>query len=221
MKYWLLIACWITLPVGAEVFTYIDAQGNRVFTDQPGTGNAKRVPLATGNRMSANPIGAPTPNATSQSAAKPMFRYDMLRLLIPEPDATIRSNAGELIVSATSEPALQRGHRYRLLLDGQPIAGPGPSPVFALSDIDRGSHHLSVEILDEQGRTVERTANQPFHMLRTSLAQKRQVKPCAPADFGQRPECPLKDKPPEEKIHSCGFFSSVRQRTLLVRYAAP
>jgi hypothetical protein len=41
-----------------------------------------------------------------------------------------------------------------------------------------------VEILDEQGRTVERTANQPFHMLRISLAQKRQVKPCVSEDYG-------------------------------------
>ena len=180
----------------AEVFTYIDAQGNRVFTDQPGTRNAKRVPLATSNRMSANPNGAAPVAATK---AKPLFHYDMLRVLVPDPDATIRSTAGELIVSVTSEPGLQQGHRYRLLLDGQPTAEPGPSPVFALSNIDRGSHHLSVEILDEQGRTVERTANQPFHMQRISLAQKRQVKPCAFTDYGQRPECPLKDKPEEEK----------------------
>lgn len=181
----------------AEVFTYIDAQGNRVFTDQPGTRNAKRVPLATSNRMSANPSGA-APMTAAKNQAKPLFHYDMLRVLVPEPDATIRSTAGELIVSVTSEPGLQQGHRYRLLLDGQPTAEPGPSPVFALSNIDRGSHHLSVEILDEQGRTVERTANQPFHMQRISLAQKRQVKPCVLSDYGQRPECPLKDKPEEE-----------------------
>jgi hypothetical protein len=36
-------------------------------------------------------------------------------------------------------------------------------------------------------------------MLSTSLAQKRQVKPCALADYGQRPGCPLTDKPEEEK----------------------
>jgi len=179
----------------AEVFTYIDAQGNRVFTDQPGTRNAKRVPLATSNRMSANPSGAVPVIAAK---AKPLFHYDMLRVLVPDPDATIRSTAGELIVSVTSEPGLQQGHRYRLLLDGQPTAEPGPSPVFALNNIDRGSHNLSVEILDEQGRTVERTANQPFHMQRISLAQKRQAKPCVLTDYGQRPECPLKDKPEEE-----------------------
>ncbi|WP_429375672.1 DUF4124 domain-containing protein [Pseudomonas frederiksbergensis] len=198
MRCWLLVACLISLPAMAEVFTYIDAQGNRVFTDQPGTRNAKRVPLATSNRMSANPSGA-APMTAAKNQAKPLFHYDMLRVLVPDPDATIRSTAGELIVSVTSEPGLQQGHRYRLLLDGQPTAEPGPSPVFALSNIDRGSHNLSVEILDEQGRTVERTANQPFHMQRISLAQKRQVKPCVLTDYGQRPECPLKDKPEEEK----------------------
>jgi hypothetical protein len=202
----LLAACLIALPASAEVFTYIDAQGNRVFTDQPGSGNAKRVPLATSNRMSANPTGAAPVIAEKRTETKPLFRYDMLRVLVPEPDATIRSSAGELIVSITSEPGLQRGHRYRLLLDGQPTAEPGSSPVFALSNIDRGSHNLSVEILDEHGRIVERTANQPFHMLRISLAQKRQVKPCALTDYGQRPECPLKDKPIEPKNPFLRFF---------------
>ncbi|MHC8346429.1 DUF4124 domain-containing protein [Pseudomonas sp. RT6P73] len=206
MRLWLLIACLIALPVTADVFTYVDAHGNRVYTDQPGSGNAKRVPLATSNRMSANPTGAAPVLTKQKTEDKPLFHYDMLRVLVPEPDATVRSNAGELIVSVTNEPGLQRGHRYRLLLDGQPTAEPGLSPVFALSNIDRGSHNLSVEILDERGRTVERTANQPFQMLRISLAQKRKVKPCVLTDYGQRPECPLKDKPEEEKNPFLRFF---------------
>ncbi|VVP98289.1 hypothetical protein PS918_03912 [Pseudomonas fluorescens] len=198
MKAWLLIACLLALPASAEVFTYVDAQGNRVFTDQPTTRNAKRVPLATSNRMSA-PDTAPAMATAKKAGQNPPRHYDLLRILVPEPDATVRSTAGEIIVSVTSEPGLQRGHRYRLLLDGQPTAAPGPSPVFPLANIDRGTHQLSVEILDEQGRTVERTANQPFHMQRISLAQKRKVKPCALTDYGQRPECPIADKPAEEK----------------------
>jgi len=196
---WLLALCLslVALPGVAQVYTYVDAQGNRVFTDQPRPGNAKKVQLPPGNRMTVPPSAATsTPAFAAQPA--PLFHYEMLRLLIPEPDATIRSTAGELIVTATSEPGLKKGHRYRLLLDGRPTGKPGPSPVFALSNIDRGTHHLAVEILDEQDRIVERTANQPFHMQRTSLAQKRRIKPCATADYGQRPECPLADKPEEE-----------------------
>jgi hypothetical protein len=189
----------IALPAAAEVYTYIDAQGNRAFTDQPPPGNAKRIQLAPGNRMSANPNATTSTPSAKKAQDKPLFHYQMLRVLVPDPDATIRNTQGELIVSVTSEPGLQRGHRYRLLLDGQPTADPGPSPVFALSNIDRGSHHLAVEILDEQGRMVERTPSQPFHMLRISLAQKRQAKSCTLADYGQRLECPLADKPKEEK----------------------
>ncbi|MGO4309019.1 DUF4124 domain-containing protein [Pseudomonas sp. KB_15] len=199
MKAWLLIACFIALPASAEVFTYVDPQGNRVFTDQPKPGNATRVPLVKSNRMAANPTSAAPSSAEDSPEVKAPFHYDLVRILVPEPDATIRSNAGEIIVSVTSEPGLQRGHRYRLLLDGQPTAEPGLSPVFPLSNIDRGSHTLSVEILDEQGRIVERTASQPFHMQRTSLAQKRKIKPCTLEDYGQRPECPPGDKPAEEK----------------------
>ncbi|MBC3365175.1 DUF4124 domain-containing protein [Pseudomonas sp. SWRI154] len=194
------------MPSLAQVYTYIDAQGNRVFTDQPRPGNAKKVQLPPGNRMQPPP-GGTTPATTSEAPhPEPLFRYEMLRLLIPEPDATIRSTSGEMIVTATSEPGLQKGHRYRLLLDGKPTSAPGPSPVFALKNIDRGTHHLAVEILDEQDRIVERTANQPFHMQRMSLAQKRRVKPCATADYGQRPECPLADKPEEEKSSILPFF---------------
>ncbi|MCR8933583.1 MULTISPECIES: DUF4124 domain-containing protein [unclassified Pseudomonas] len=205
MKGVVLILCLLALPASAEVFTYIDAQGNRVYTDQP-RGNAKRVPIASSNRMSATPTIAAPISKTRNATPQPPFHYDMLRVLVPEPDATIRSSAGELIVSITSEPGLQEGHRYRLLLDGQPTGEPGLSPVFPLSNIDRGSHNLSAEILDADGRTVERTANQPFHVLRISLAQKRQVKPCARDDYGVRPECPLKDKPEEPKNPFLRFF---------------
>jgi hypothetical protein len=204
LKALLLIAGLFALPVSAEVFTYIDAQGNRVFTDQPQSGNAKPVPLAPSNRM---PTTQTAPVSTSKETEKqPPLHYDLLRILVPEPDATVRSTAGEIIVSVTSEPGLQRGHRYRLLLDGRPTAEPGSSPVFPLGNIDRGTHQLSVEILDEQGQTVERTANQPFHMQRVSLAQKRKVKPCAPGDYGHRPECPLADKPAEEKSVFLRYF---------------
>ncbi|MBC3774659.1 DUF4124 domain-containing protein [Pseudomonas sp. SWRI99] len=200
---WLILCC-LALPATAQVFTYVDAQGNRVYTDQP-RANAQRVPIATSNRMSTPAATAPSAPAR-KPAQQPPFHYDMLRILIPEPDATIRSSAGELIVSVTSEPGLQSGHRYRLLLDGKSTGEPGLSPVFPLANIDRGSHNLSIEILDAQGRTIERTANQPFHMLRISLAQKRQVKPCVADDYGVRPECPLKDKPPEPKNPFLRFF---------------
>ncbi|MCV4340106.1 DUF4124 domain-containing protein [Pseudomonas capsici] len=185
------------LPAAADVYTYIDANGNRVFTDQPHK-NAKRVEIPPSNNMTGTPPARTYQAAPAKPKPKAIFRYQLLRVLVPEPDGTVRSTSGDVIVTVTSEPALQPGHNYRLFLDGQPAGQPGRSPVIPLSNIDRGTHQLSVEIVDEAGRVLEKTPNQPFHMLRTSLAQKRKANPCQLPEYGVRPECPIKDKPAEE-----------------------
>jgi hypothetical protein len=186
-----------SLPISAQVYTYIDAEGNRVFTDQPRSKNAQRIELAPSNSMNApQPLYAPP---TAASAPEPSQRYQVLRILVPQPDATVRENSGNLIVTVSSEPALLPGHSYRLLLNGNETGKTGPSPVFPLEHIDRGTHQLAVEIIDSQGRIIERTPSQPFHLHRMSLAQKRRVNPCKQDDYGVRPECPIAEKPVEKK----------------------
>lgn len=195
----LLFCCLMlfALPTLAQVYTYIDAEGNRVFTDQPTSSQAERVELAPSNSMSATPSASTAP--AFAPPPEPSLRYSVLRILVPQPDATIRDSAGNLIVSVNSEPKLFAQHRYRLIMDGQQVGEAGSSPVFPLENIDRGTHQLAVEVIDEQDRIIERTPSQPFHMLRISLAQKRNVNPCKKVDYGVRPECPLKDKPAEKK----------------------
>ncbi|UCJ17078.1 DUF4124 domain-containing protein [Pseudomonas sp. MM211] len=187
----------IALPGFAQVYTYVDAEGNRVFTDKPRDGNAQQVQMAPSNRIEPPQARSVAPT-TPATPPLPVLSYELLRITIPQPDATINDNAGNLIVTVNSEPALHPGHSYRLLLDGQPAGSAGRSPVFPLEDVDRGTHQIAVEIITEGGIIVERTPSQPFHMKRVSLAQKRKVRPCEKDDYGVRPECPLKDKPKEE-----------------------
>lgn len=187
----------VALPSFAQVYTYVDAEGNRVFTDSPRDGNAKQVQMAPSNRIEP-PTRRLSPPSAPPAPAGPILSYELLRITIPQPDATINDNAGNLIVTVNAEPALYPGHRYRLLLDGQPYGEAGRSPVFPLQNIDRGTHQIAVEIITEGGIIVERTPSQPFHMKRISLAQKRKVHPCEKDDYGVRPECPIEDKPKEE-----------------------
>lgn len=181
----------------AQVYTYIDAEGNRVFTDSPRSSTAERVIIAPSNSAQLGPT-TPTEDITPPAVTKQVVHYQLLRILVPEPDASIYNASGDLIVTLTSEPGLLPGHNYRLLLDGEPQGEPSRSPVFALHNVDRGTHQLVGEIIDAAGLIVERTPAQPFHMHRMSLAQKRKINPCKKDDYGVRPECPLKDKPKEE-----------------------
>jgi hypothetical protein len=185
------------LPASAAIYSYTDAEGNRVFTDRPGGRAAEQVETKPANRMAAQPVPPPKQVVKVLKATTP--GYTVLDIVQPDPDATIRNNAGELAVSVTSNPALHPGHQYRLLLDGAPAGAPGESPVLMLQNVDRGSHQLVVEVIDSQGKSLQSSTPRVFHMMRTSLAQRRMVNPCKKGDYGVRPECPLKDKPKEKK----------------------
>ena len=190
-----LICLFTVLPVAAQVYTYKDADGNPVFTDQPRPG-AKRIELGPSNSVSVPTT--PTRRITRPVVAPvQVVHYDMLRILVPLPDAGVQQDDGALIVTVTSDPPLLEGNYYRLLLDDQ-AGEPSRSPVFALQNVDRGEHKLSAEIIDDRGHVLERTASQPFFMQRISLMQKRRVHPCQPEDYGVRPECPLADKPTDD-----------------------
>ncbi|GLK89894.1 DUF4124 domain-containing protein [Pseudomonas turukhanskensis] len=197
MRFVLLCLLLLGLPALADVYTYIDSEGNRVFTDQP-RGNAKKVEIAPTNGMdqTAPPtVRVPVPAA----APTPVASYQLLRILVPEPDATVQEgSSGNLIVTLTSDPALMEGHNYRVLLDGAVVGTASRSPVIPLNNLDRGTHQLAAEIIDAEGRILERTPSQPVHIVRTSLESKRRANPCKKDDYGVRPECPLKDKPEEE-----------------------
>jgi hypothetical protein len=187
----------ITQAASAQVYTYIDAEGNRVFTDKPRSSNAEPVMLAPSNSVELSQPTA-TVRATPPAVTKQAVHYQLLRILVPEPDASIHNGSGDMIVTLTSEPGLLPDHNYRLLLDGEPQGEASRSPVFSLQHVDRGTHQLVAEIIDSAGLIVERTPAQPFHMHRMTLAQKRKVNPCKKDEYGVRPECPLKDKPKDD-----------------------
>lgn len=187
----------LSLSSNAAIYSYIDAEGNRVFTDRPGGQAAEPVETRPSNSMPAQPMPNTTPPVKVMKA--PVPGYTLLEIVHPDAEATIRNNAGTLTVSVTSVPPLHPGHQYRLLVDGAAAGSPGTSPVIVLENVDRGSHHLVVEVIDGKGGTVHGSAPRTVHMMRTSLAQRRMVNPCKKADYGVRPECPVKDKPKEKK----------------------
>lgn len=205
MRTLLLCLLFITQAASAQVYTYIDAEGNRVFTDKPRSSNAERVMLAPSNTAQMSQPQPTVRVAPPAAASKPTVHYQVLRILVPEPDASIHNGSGDMIVTLNSEPGLLPGHSYRLLLDGEPQGETSRSPVFSLQHVDRGTHQLVAEIIDSAGLIVERTPAQPFHMHRMTLAQKRKINPCKKDEYGVRPECPLKDKP-EEEVSILPFF---------------
>ncbi|HKM36237.1 MAG TPA: DUF4124 domain-containing protein [Thiopseudomonas sp.] len=193
-----VLALFCAQVASATIYTYTDANGAQVFTDRPPKQkNVETLNIVPSNQLPVTPITTPiNPPPVYMEQVEPLpVQYEMLRILVPEPDATIRANDQQLIVTVSSEPSLHAGHRYRFILDGQPVGEATRSPVLQLKGVERGTHILAVEIINENDAVLERTPAQPFHLRQTTLNDKRRVNPCTKDDYGVRPECPEQDRP--------------------------
>jgi hypothetical protein len=174
-----LLACLLlslALPASAQIYKYIDAQGNAVFTDQPPEGKASQsieLPPTNSIDMQA-PSPPPTDTPANSSAAPP---YKTLQLTDIPTDA-IRANDGNFSVGVQIEPRLAPGHRLRLLLDGEPHGQPSNVPRLQLNNVARGEHSLAVEVLSgEKSLQVSPTVTFTVQRVHTSSPALRPPPP--------------------------------------------
>ncbi len=155
--------------VRAEVYTWTDENGVRHFSDTPVEG-AKRVKLPPPNRY------APPSSSGSPAVAAPLpkvdarpFRYETVRIVLPEDGQTIRENAGRIEVSVEIRPPLRevRGDRLEVVLDGtESRVTEGGGVVF--ENVPRGEHRVVARILDANGEVLAESAPITFYLHRYS-----------------------------------------------------
>lgn len=201
-----LIACCMALlaasPAAGQIYSYVDASGQTVFTDRPPAATeSNTVELQQTNRMPAGQrmVKLQAPAELKQQLTPPPPAYQELQLLSPQADETLRNTGRSIAISVNSTPALLPGHSYQARLDGSVYGPASRSTQWRLEEIDRGSHQLQVHIVDTNGNSLLQTPDITLHIHQTSLAERRRIQPCTPNDYGQRPECPLSDKPSVER----------------------
>jgi hypothetical protein len=167
------LAVILGLPVqAAEIYRTVDAEGNVVFTDIPpreDDQNAEQIIIENPNSFV---VDEAIPNADEWivepedgQEEEPPFSYLALEIVAPADDEPVRENAGNITVVTNIHPRLQRGHRTRLLMDGT-VVQEGSQGSFDLANVDRGTHTIAVEIVDERGQVLIRSEQSTFHMLR-------------------------------------------------------
>ncbi|MFQ5642073.1 MAG: DUF4124 domain-containing protein [Thiogranum sp.] len=169
VKFTVLAAILLTwmASLQAAVYKSVDAQGNVVYTDEP-TGNGKPVDLPP---LSTIPPPKYTLSKPSVQSDTPDAGYKQLSIASPTADETLRDNTGAVPVSAAIEPALNvtAGHLFQFYLDGQTQGEPTASARIVLANVDRGTHNVSVAVIDAEGKEVMRSDPVPFHLHRQSI----------------------------------------------------
>lgn len=187
--------------LAAQIYSYVDADGQPVFTDQPPvTTSSSKVELPTINRMPAGQrvIKLQAPAELKRQLEPPPPPYQQLTLISPQPDDTLRNTGAVVDIQVSSIPQLRPGHHYQAWLDGAAHGGDSTETGWQIHGVERGSHQLSVQLLDETGKILMQTPAVTIHIKQTTLAERRRIRPCEEEDYGLRPECPLADKPKKE-----------------------
>lgn len=158
--------CHIVICYG-QIYKSVGANGETVFSDQPtpGAESIDLPPVQTYESATAKNQTVPSDEknnaAESQTAA-----YKTLEISSPKNDESVRQNEGIVIVQANVLPNLREGDQFQLVMDGNVVGQMQTSPTFVLTNVDRGTHLIAVQIIDSKGNPVIQSSAITFHLLR-------------------------------------------------------
>jgi hypothetical protein len=169
---------FFTLTLHATtIYSWVDKNGTVHFTDQPNTFHTKvyelntppSAPLNTlideveASREHAEPTAPSTPKALPPA---------VITFISPSHEQTLRSNAGNIDIVASSNRSLTQNYKVQAILDGNSHLAPQNSLIFSLFDIDRGSHQLQLQLLKD-GKVIALSTSITVYLHRTSTPQIR------------------------------------------------
>lgn len=172
----LLLTIVYATSVSAAVYRSVDEQGNVTYTNQAGNG-AEPVKLKPLSVYEAPDLKSATDNDADKSSDA--ISYKSVAIISPQADETIRDNAGNITVTASSEPALfhQEGHKFQFFLDGKPLGKPQAIATKALSSVDRGEHQVAVAVVDANGKQLMRSKATRFFLHRQTIFNPARAHP--------------------------------------------
>jgi hypothetical protein len=166
-----VIALFPAAAWAAPVWTWVDEQGRRHYSDREMPG-AVQIEIGETQTFSGsaltlgNPAAtAPADTAADDSAAAP---YNVLDIVSPEPEATLRNIEGNLIVELATYPALAAEHRIDVIFDGQRQNLNARALRLSVPGVFRGEHTIQIVIIDPQGAVAQRSATVRFYVQQTS-----------------------------------------------------
>ena len=190
MKIGLLLATLISCSAMATVYSYRDADGNLVFTDEPVAGtNAVEVELSEPTVMPGFNVGNPdtaggatqTPSEQREDGTWASWGSDgesadglqgagapTVEIFDPLHDKSFWTGNGDVNVAVGLDPGLAANQELAVVLDGRVLTR-GKDTQLLLNAVDRGTHSLHVEVRGEGDAVLSRSESITIHVHRPSV----------------------------------------------------
>jgi len=167
-----------TTATHAEMYKWVDKDGNISYSDQPPYKGAEKLEAPALTSVPATDIPEKKPEPTSESDKEDKnktTKYTYLRITSPENDATVRNNSGNFSISFNIQPSLntKQGHYFSVHMDGKTMHDKLSSLSANMTNIDRGSHSLSVSVKDKKGKTIRKSKPITVYVHRQTVLKKQ------------------------------------------------
>jgi len=168
-----LLCILLSIPlIGAgQVYKSVDENGNTVYSDTPPPGATASEQVQIGITNSAPPpphVARPAPIAQREDKKV----ETSVEIISPATDTTISIGyAGNFTVEAAVKPSLMAGWTAQLFMDGEATSEPQAGTTWALAQTYRGSHVLTVELTDAQGKALASSSPVTVHVLRAMVGR--------------------------------------------------
>lgn len=170
LRFLSLLLLFTTLMAEAEVYTWINEHGVRVYGDEPPehAKKAKLPKIQSLPEVKSPKKGQETPKPTESNR---FSGYQQFEVLTPEEEQIVHfGESGNVNVQLQLHPALQIGHKVTLLLNGKPV-DTAAALQFQLESLSRGSYLIQAQV-KHQGRLLISTPKRRIHVQRPSILNR-------------------------------------------------
>lgn len=128
----------------ADVYKGQDKNGNTIYSDKPFE-NSNKIDLELSPTYSTPPV------TTKLEATKKVDAISyQVSIVAPAQDQTFTNEITTIDVKVNVTPALQKGDKIQLFLNGQPHGSPSESTTFTLQSLFRGAYTIKAQIVNER-----------------------------------------------------------------------
>lgn len=155
----------------SKIYHWIDEQGKSHFSDtaSPGT---KEISVHNQNLLvnseTTEPKAANELSIAVEEEKQSAIKYQAT-ITSPLDDVALRSNEGTINIQVVTIPEKKNNHKLQLFLDGKALGEAQISPTISAQNIDRGTHQVQVQLLDENGKLLAKTQVVTVHLQRASI----------------------------------------------------
>lgn len=171
MKYLFLLLGFFALNLSAAqtdtVYRWVDKNGTVHYSDKKVAGAEKiSIQISPSHKVPAAPVSTPSKTTPVAEQSKTQYRASITS---PAHDSTLYDNNGTISVNVDIKPAFEDGQTLQLLIDGTPVGEKHQSTTLLVTNIDRGSHNLQVQLIDKSGKIIASSEIITVHLRRASV----------------------------------------------------